>query len=119
MPVDVGHADDRNNDQHHSNEEHDNDNDRKDSQREKDNNEGDNVASLYDDVIQNGDGMTSIASQFLGVEKSSVPKAQAQMGHRQPAPVVENQDDIHLENDDVSRPFTVSTINIVHSRTLS
>ncbi|XP_033214690.1 uncharacterized protein LOC117171459 [Belonocnema kinseyi] len=34
--------------------------------------------SMYDDIIQNGDEMTSIGGQFLGVEKSA-PKAQAQM----------------------------------------
>lgn len=64
--------------------------------------------SLYDDIIQDGDEMTSIGGHFLGVEKS-VPKAQAQTSNRLPAPVVETpNEEIHLDDADLSRPFVVS-----------
>ncbi|XP_076240519.1 zona pellucida domain-containing protein miniature [Calliopsis andreniformis] len=61
--------------------------------------------SLYDDIIQDGDEMTSIGGHFLGVEKS-VPKAQAQTSNRLPAPVVENSDEeVQPDDGDLSRPF--------------
>lgn len=64
--------------------------------------------SLYDDIIQDGDEMTSIGGHFLGVEKS-VPKAQAQTSNRLPAPVVETPDEeVHLDDGDLSRPFLVN-----------
>ncbi|XP_014603022.1 PREDICTED: uncharacterized protein LOC106786308 isoform X1 [Polistes canadensis] len=67
-------------------------------------NEEQNDGSLYDDIIQNGDEMTSIGGQFLGIEKSVV-KAQPQTNNRLPAPVIEpqNEDDVHP--DDLSRPY--------------
>ncbi|XP_066581658.1 uncharacterized protein [Prorops nasuta] len=66
----------------------------------------DNDGSLYDDIIQNGDEMTSIGSQFLDIQKS-VPNAQAQTSNRLPAPVMEQHDenDNRPEGIDVSRPF--------------
>lgn len=67
--------------------------------------------SLYDDIIQDGDEMTSIGGHFLGVEKS-VPKAQAQTSNRLPAPVVEIPNEkLHTDEttDPSSRPFLVSS----------
>lgn len=65
-------------------------------------------ASLYDDIIQDGDEMTSIGGHFLGVEKS-VPKAQAQTSNRLPAPVVETpNEEAQQEDGDLSRPFLVN-----------
>lgn len=62
--------------------------------------------ALYDDIIQDGDEMTSI-DHFLGVEKS-VPKAQAQTSNRLPAPVVEAaNEDVHPDDPDLSRPYLV------------
>ncbi|XP_015603843.1 uncharacterized protein LOC107271856 isoform X2 [Cephus cinctus] len=64
----------------------------------------DDDAPIYDDIIQNGDEMTSIGGQFLGVEKSS-PKAQAQTSNRIPAPVVEQQQEDSTETSELSHPF--------------
>lgn len=73
--------------------------------------------SLYDDVIQNGDEMTSIGGHFLDVEKS-IPKAQAQTSDRLP-PVEsyqhESGEQLHLDNVDISKPFMV---NVKTSRIL-
>lgn len=64
--------------------------------------------SLYDDIIQDGDEMTSIGGHFLGVEKSA-PKAQAQTSNRLPAPVIQTpNEEVHLDDTDLSRPFVVS-----------
>ncbi|XP_011692026.1 PREDICTED: uncharacterized protein LOC105452533 [Wasmannia auropunctata] len=67
--------------------------------------------SLYDDVIQNGDEMTSIGGHFLDVEKS-IPKAQAQTSNRLPPAVIETQtqdDSKMIQPDDhdvdLSKPF--------------
>ncbi|XP_032670921.1 uncharacterized protein LOC116843998 [Odontomachus brunneus] len=61
--------------------------------------------SLYDDVIQNGDEMTSIGGHFLDVEKS-IPKAQAQTSDRLPPISVEpHQHELHSDNVDISKPF--------------
>lgn len=65
--------------------------------------------SLYDDVIQNGDEMTSIGGHFLDVEKS-IPKAQAQTSDRlPPIPAEPHQHELHSDNADISKPFMVST----------
>ncbi|XP_023288463.1 uncharacterized protein LOC105704387 isoform X2 [Orussus abietinus] len=61
---------------------------------------------IYDDVIQNGDGTTSIGGHFLGVEKSS-PKAQAQTSDREPAPVNEPQEE-DKDEEDLPEPPQVS-----------
>lgn len=64
--------------------------------------------SLYDDVIQNGDEMTSIGGHFLDVEKS-IPKAQAQTSDRLPPISAEpHQHELHSDNVDISKPFMVS-----------
>lgn len=71
--------------------------------------------SLYDDVIQNGDEMTSIGGHFLDVEKS-IPKAQAQTSDRLPSTVAEVQHDneAHSDNAELSKPFMVN-IETSHS----
>lgn len=75
--------------------------------------------SLYDDVIQNGDEMTSIGGHFLDVEKS-IPKAQAQTSNRRvvPSPATETQHDSEIQPDDVdlSKPFMVRNANVKISR---
>lgn len=58
--------------------------------------------SLYDDVIQNGDEMTSIGGHFLDVEKS-IPKAQAQTSNRRVVPSA-----AETQHDDLSKPFMVN-----------
>ncbi|EFN82488.1 Cuticlin-1 [Harpegnathos saltator] len=64
--------------------------------------------SLYDDVIQNGDEMTSIGGHFLDVEKS-IPKAQAQTSDRLPPSTIEphpyESSELHSDNADMSKPF--------------
>jgi len=77
---------------------------------------GDNMKqeddSLYDDVIQNGDEMTSIGGHFLDVEKS-IPKAQAQTSNRLPLTVTETQHDSEVQPiDDLSKPFMVNVKRI-------
>lgn len=69
--------------------------------------------SLYDDVIQNGDEMTSIGGHFLDVEKS-IPKAQAQTSNQLPLAVTETQHDSELQPDDVdlSKPFINVNVKI-------
>ncbi|XP_076758653.1 zona pellucida domain-containing protein miniature [Xylocopa sonorina] len=60
---------------------------------------------VYDDIIENGDGVASIGGHFSGVEKP-VPKPEAQIGNRLPAPVVETPDeDVQQDDPDLSRPF--------------
>lgn len=61
--------------------------------------------SLYDDVIQNGDEMTSIGGHFLDVEKS-IPKAQAQTSNRRVALTSTVSETQH--EDDLSKPFMVN-----------
>ncbi|XP_011307344.1 uncharacterized protein m [Fopius arisanus] len=62
-------------------------------------------ASLYDDIIQNGDEMASIGGQFLGVEKSA-PKAQAQMANRNSdSATVDIQKENVLEELKITHPF--------------
>lgn len=74
--------------------------------------------SLYDDIIQDGDEMTSIGGHFLGVEKS-VPKAQAQTSNRLPAPVVDTPDEeVHPDDGDLSRPFLVNMLPYILWHTL-
>ncbi|XP_025075260.1 uncharacterized protein LOC105431650 [Pogonomyrmex barbatus] len=87
-------------------------NDNDNSSADKDNEDASDSAeeqedsSLYDDVIQNGDEMTSIGGHFLDVEKS-IPKAQAQTSNRLPLTVTETQHDseVHPDNVDLSKPF--------------
>ncbi|XP_029167683.1 uncharacterized protein LOC114938096 [Nylanderia fulva] len=77
----------------------------KDNEDNGDGEQGD--SSLYEDVIQNGDEVTSIGGHFLDVEKS-IPKAQAQTGNRlSPIVTVETQHDseIHLDEIDLSKPL--------------
>ncbi|XP_024886985.1 uncharacterized protein LOC112464301 [Temnothorax curvispinosus] len=85
-------------------------NDNDNSSADKDNEDADgNVeqggGSLYDDVIQNGDEMTSIGGHFLDVEKS-IPKAQAQTSNRRvpstvPSTETETQHHSEVQPDDV------------------
>ncbi|XP_018339974.1 PREDICTED: uncharacterized protein LOC108747169 [Trachymyrmex septentrionalis] len=84
-----------------------NDNDNSSSNKDNEDSDG-NVehgdGSLYDDVIQNGDDMTSIGGHFLDVEKS-IPKAQAQTSNRLPSTVTETQHDSEPDDVDLSKPF--------------
>ncbi|KAH0945436.1 hypothetical protein HN011_000821 [Eciton burchellii] len=57
--------------------------------------------SAYEDVIQNGDEMASIDGHFLDVEKSSIPKAQAQTSDRLPSTIAEAHHDSEVQGDDV------------------
>jgi hypothetical protein len=57
--------------------------------------------SVYEDVIQNGDEMASIDGHFLDVEKSSIPKAQAQTSDRLPSTIAEAHHDSEVQGDDV------------------
>lgn len=88
-------------------------NDNDNSSADKDNEDaGGNVeqadGSLYDDVIQNGDEMTSIGGHFLDVEKS-LPKAQAQTSNRRvPSTVTETQHEVHPDDIDLSKPLMVN-----------
>lgn len=67
--------------------------------------------SLYDDVIQNGDEMTSIGGHFLDVEKS-IPKAQAQTSNQLPLAVTETHE---VQPDvDLSKPFMVNVKTWYH-----
>lgn len=91
-------------------------NDNDNSSADKDNEDaGGNMeqgdGSLYDDVIQNGDEMTSIGGHFLDVEKS-IPKAQAQTSNQLPLAVTETHE---VQPDvDLSKPFMVNVKTWYH-----
>ena len=74
--------------------------------------------SLYDDVIQNGDDMTSIGGHFLDVEKS-IPKAQAQTSNRLPSTVTETQHESEPDYVDLSKPFMVNVKTIYLSQSIN
>lgn len=65
--------------------------------------------NVYDDIIQNGDEMTSIGSQFLGVEKSTKSQAQAQMSNRLSGSEGEAQSIAHPENLHMPQQFLVNS----------
>ena len=67
--------------------------------------------SMYDDIIQNGDEMTSIGGQFLGVEKSA-PKAQAQMmNNRVSIPDTDSRPGLPSMDPQLPPPFLVIAYN--------
>lgn len=64
--------------------------------------------NVYDDIIQNGDDMASIGSQFLGVEKSSVKsQAQPQISNQIP-PQPDNQQVVHPEDLHIAQQLLVT-----------
>ncbi|XP_034949860.1 uncharacterized protein m [Chelonus insularis] len=65
-------------------------------------NDHDEDIAIYDDIIQNGNEVATIGSEFIGVEPS-LPKPQAQTGDRNPVLVTEASDE--NSESEISHPF--------------